>query len=302
VYNRPFSKLPTHLGRAIKEGIAMYSKIRRSLHFSPAKPIPMIILLFTLPAILLAQRWDKMAAFPVPTTYYDDTLTGVTSGPDGALWYTDSNRQVVGRMTTAGSITEYSVCCSPQPITSGPDGALWFGLSGAIGRITTDGIFTSTPLSSCCAQVAGITPGPDGALWFTENGCCGSGDRIGRITTGAVITEFPQIADSNPFSIVAGRDGALWFTEQSGNRIGRITTSGFIVELPVPSCCGPEYITVGQDGALWFTEPNANQIARINAQGVIAEYPLPNANSSPWGITGGPDGAIYGSPNRVGRG
>ena len=32
----------------------------------------------------------------------------------------------------------------------------------------------------------GITPGPDGNLWFTENGA----GKIGRITTGGVITEF----------------------------------------------------------------------------------------------------------------
>jgi virginiamycin B lyase len=155
--------------------------------FPLVKRISMITLLFSLPVILLAQRWDKMAEFPVPTPYFS-TLSDITSGPDGALWYVDSNRNVVGRMTTAGSITEYSVCCSPQSITSGPDGALWVGMSGAIGQMTTGGVFTSTQLPSCCSSIQGITPGPDGALWFTEGGCCEN--RIGRITTAYVITEF----------------------------------------------------------------------------------------------------------------
>ncbi len=164
--------------------------------------------------------------------------------------------------------------------------------------MTTSGSFTSTPLpSGCCAPVQGITSGPDGALWFTEGGyCCGDegpGNRIGRITTAGVITEFEQIPSSNPMGIVAGSDGALWFTEQSGNRIGKITTSGFIVEYPVTSCCGLQSIAAGQDGDLWFTVPNANMVGRITTHGVITEYSLPNANSNPWGITGGPDGAVW---------
>jgi virginiamycin B lyase len=208
-------------------------------------------------------------------------------------------------MTTAGTTTEYTACCTPQGITSGPDGALWFGLSNGIGRIATDGSFKSYPLPSCCPGVQAVTPGPDGALWFTEGGCCGpTGSRIGRITTAGVITEFAQMANSNPAGIVAGRDGALWFTEQSGNRIGRITTTGVIVEFPVPSCCGVQAITAGQDGALWFTEPNANKIGRITMHGVITEYPLPTPNSGPFGITGGPDGAVWFTEqagNRFGR-
>jgi streptogramin lyase len=271
--------------------------IRRKSLFSTAKRISLITLVFSLPAILLAQRWDKMASFPIPSFSFNSGLNSVTSGPDGALWYTDPSRQVVGRMTTAGAVTEYNACCDPQGITSGPDGALWFGLNGAIGRITTTGGFTSTQLPSCCTSVQGITPGPDGALWFTEggNGCCGNGpgNRIGRITTAGVITEFAQIPNSNPFDIVAGSDGALWFTEQSGNRIGRITTSGFIAEFPVSGCCGLEHITAAQTGELWFTEPNANRIGRITTHGVITEFTLPNANSSPWGITGGPDGGVW---------
>ncbi len=47
--------------------------------------------------------------------------------------------------------------------------------------------------------------GQDGALWFTEN----SGNKIERITTAGVITEFPvPTSSSGPRGIVAGPDGA----------------------------------------------------------------------------------------------
>ena len=59
-----------------------------------------------------------------------------------------------------------------------------------------------------------IAAGPDGALWFTEV------DRIGRITTGGVITELAVGAVSNPQGIVTGPDGALWFTESAGTGSG----------------------------------------------------------------------------------
>jgi IPTL-CTERM motif len=49
-----------------------------------------------------------------------------------------------------------------------------------IGRMTPLGVVTEFAISDG-ANPVGITAGPDGALWFTEQ----SGNRIGRITTGA---------------------------------------------------------------------------------------------------------------------
>jgi virginiamycin B lyase len=67
-----------------------------------------------------------------------------------------------------------------------------------------------------------ITSGPDGALWFTED----SVNKIGRITTAGVITEFPvPTAGSGLRGITTGPDGALWFTENFSNKIGRITAT-----------------------------------------------------------------------------
>jgi hypothetical protein len=76
-----------------------------------------------------------------------------------------------------------------------------------------------------------ITDGPDGALWFTELSSPYAGTpqvKIGRITTGATISEYTDTScDNRPrscssegfggeFAITAGSDGALWFTEEEG--------------------------------------------------------------------------------------
>jgi len=118
------------------------------------------------------------------------------------------------------------------------------------------------PLPAAISYPIGIASGPDGNLWFTEQ----KGDKIGRITTAGVITEFtiPTVPyGSGPIGIASGPDGNLWFTEgtSSGNKIGRITTAGVITEFPIPTASsGSQCIASGPDGNLWFTEWVGNRI------------------------------------------
>jgi virginiamycin B lyase len=137
--------------------------------------------------------------------------------------------------------------------------------------------------------------GPDGALWFTEQG----GGKIGRITTAGVITnEYPIPAGGAfPTDITVGSDGALWFTESTYKKVGRITTGGSITQYDVTlggvtagSLLG---IASGPDGALWVADVTGNNIWRIATDGTITNrYPVPTANSYPYEITSGPDGAL----------
>src|SRR5690348_13489554 len=58
-------------------------------------------------------------------------LLGITVGPDGALWFTETAGNNIGRITTSGAITEYPAPTtpfnySPGYIVTGPDGELWF--------------------------------------------------------------------------------------------------------------------------------------------------------------------------------
>jgi len=141
--------------------------------------------------------------------------------------------------------------------------------------------------------MGGITAGPDGALWFTE----GDADKIGRITTMGVVTEYavPTLG-SDPYDISSGPDGALWFTEHYGYKIGRITTSGVLTEFSMPTMdAWPYGITAGPDGAMWFTEiaDTVSKVARITTAGLITEYQTPSLYGGPFAITTGPDSAIW---------
>ncbi len=93
----------------------------------------------------------------------------ITTGPDGALWFTERLVDKIGRITTAGDITEYgtgiTAGSNPVGIVAGPDGALWFTeyTSGKIGRITTGGVVTNE-YPAGASNLWEITAGPDDRL------------------------------------------------------------------------------------------------------------------------------------------
>src|SRR5437868_3758914 len=69
------------------------------------------------------------------------TPLGITVGTDGALWFTESRTNKIGRITTTGVVTEFAVPTAdsyPFDIVAGPDGALWFTelFGNKIGRLT----------------------------------------------------------------------------------------------------------------------------------------------------------------------
>lgn len=246
-------------------------------------------------ATVVSQAQVTFTEYPAPSG--DPRV--IATGPDGNLWFTEATPNKIGRITTAGVVTEFSVSGTPQGITSGPDGNLWFTEYNGqrIGRITTAGAITEFSLPSG-GNPFSITTGPDGNLWFTE----AFGNAIGKITTAGVISEFPiPTAGSGPSDITVGPDGNMWFTECNcfgglppGGQIGRITTAGIITEFPLPSANSePRGIAVGSDGNLWFCEEVANKIGKITTTGVITEYPVPTANSSLISIAAGPDGNLW---------
>jgi streptogramin lyase len=236
----------------------------------------------------------------------NDIPTGITTGPDGNIWFTvggPNETGVVGRLTPGGTLTQFPVPTHFPGlfgITVGPDGNLWFAeTSGKLGRITLSGHITeyslATPGHELDENPAFVTAGPDGNIWFTES----SGNSVGRITPTGQVTRFPpdptnSLLAGGPEDIVAGPDGNLWFSLNRGNRIARITPLGVITVFPLPTGnSGPSDIAVGPDGNLWFTEANASKLGRITTGGQISEFTVPTSRSNPLGITAGPGGKLW---------
>ena len=80
-------------------------------------------------------------------------VNGITAGPDGNLWFTETNANKIGKISPAtGVVTEFNIPTAnagPHGITYSPDGNLWFTeTSGNIGKISTDGKITEYPVGN----------------------------------------------------------------------------------------------------------------------------------------------------------
>ena len=247
--------------------------------------------------------------------------TSITSGSDGALWFTTYNQNLIGRMATDGVTTLYPVptrwnseVWGNGGITSGSDGALWFVANSGqdIGRITTTGSASTFPLPSGIGYASAISAGPDGALWFVVNNSSGP-NAIGKLTTSGQFTIFtnPSLGTANWYGtdhkylwdITPGPDGALWFSSEmasnlnEGSWIGRISTSGVVTEYQIPFAVNPGPLTRGPDGAIWFAGVNVNggnAIGRVTTAGKFSEYAGQSGQiGQVLGLTAGPDGALW---------
>jgi len=218
----------------------------------------------------------------------------ITSGPDGNVWWGDQTANITGRITPAGTVTEFSGI-GADGIVTGPDGNLWLAtgehsaiavVSPSIGSILNTYSTGGTPL--------GITATKSGNLWFTDV----TGNRIGEITTGGQLTMFSQgiTPNSNPEEITEGPDGNLWFTQFG--EIGRITPTGVVTEFTNGiTGTGLFGVTTGPDGNLWFTEERG-VVGRITTSGVVTEFSNGfNPGAQTLGITSGPDGNVWFTDN-----
>jgi streptogramin lyase len=239
----------------------------------------------------------------------------IATGSDGALWFTESAGNKIGRITTQGAVTEFPLAGNPGPagIAAGADGNLWFTerVSSKIGRITTAGVVTEFPTPTPSAEPVGITAAGDGNLWFTERIV----SKICRITTQGVITEFPLGGSAFPRSITEGSDGNLWFTADNVAAIGRMTTTGALQSFamaPLPGFSGAagfsQGITTGPDGKIWFTVATPPVAPNFVYSGAIGRLDPQSCNGIgtctpeafllaglvfPLGLASGPDGALW---------
>jgi virginiamycin B lyase len=119
-------------------------------------------------------------------------------------------------------------------ITTGPDGNLWYttGFAGTIGRITPSGVATEFPLVTFGGTF--IVTGPDGNLWITGNNNIlrFSVAAAGPVstTTGVVSSLNPSnVGQSVTFTATvtgSGPTGRVQFKDGAGNLGAAVTLSG----------------------------------------------------------------------------
>jgi virginiamycin B lyase len=247
-------------------------------------------------ALLLASpsaSAQSITRFVIPTP--DSAPTAITAGPDGALWFAESQGHKIGRIATDGTITEFPLpesAANPLGITAGPGGFLWYTSGGTLGRISTSGDVTTFPISEF-DSFGQIIQGPDGNFW-----CTSYPFRIARITPAGDHANFYGVdagpggsSNPQPVSITAGADGNVWYT--AGTAVGRITPSGDVRAFPLaPPRTGATAITKGPDGLIWFSAPYGLFRLTLSEDGHQYEMKLFAAHPGA-SLASGPDGQLW---------
>jgi len=187
------------------------------------------------------------------------------------LWFTESIRNTIGRITPDGGITEFPVPSesgAPEQIVLGPDEALWF--TGTVGetiwRVSATGEFT--PFPTGLPLRGGILVGPDAALWFTTRDTV-----LGRLTLEGEVSQVPL--DLNPFlGMALGPDGAIWLAGGASGKLVRVLADGavYVYRGSVP---GQRSFTLGvvamDDGSVWYTDYDANVVGHLNPDAALVD-------------------------------
>jgi streptogramin lyase len=241
----------------------------------------------------------EMAVFGVTPNFTNGNVQDIAAGPDGNLWFTkpfNSGQGVVGRITPAGVVTEFTppnADAQPRSIVTGPDGRLWYTDSGGPGRVMT----VSTAGDFEEMATGGVTPdlpdpsypgdlalGPDDALWFRQ----GIG-AVGRLTVEGDFTQFDNGDLEETFGQIVSACGDLWLTTggQGGtSAVWRLTTEGDFTDYTdgIPAG-GPDAITLGADGNVYagvLGDPSS--IVRVGT-GTGCDQTEPTTTTTPAAVT-----------------
>ena len=230
-------------------------------------------------------------------TTFDEALgagspNSITTGPDGALWWTNSisgdTDYLIRRQSVlpSGSPTAFdSEVIQPRSITTGPDGNLWYLGFDTVARMTPAGVVTLFDMPDGTAVGRSLVAGPDGNLWW----CDRSQDRVVRTdhSTGEHTIFEPDGVLDDPVSIAPGDDGNLWLTSGTDDLVGRVTTDGVFAAFPHPDIHDPLEVARGPGGALFVSGEAAN------GQDVIHRLTVLSAPTVPTGLTATPgDGQV----------
>ena len=158
--------------------------------------------------------------FPVPRCGNDNGLWGLTTGPDGDLWFTTTTTQpsqaCFGKVTTSGQVTLYTptVTADLRTIVCGPDGDLYATDTAGSGlvRITPSGV--ETRFATLLTSPYGLGVGPDDQIWMT--GMSGQVEEFDPATNVmSPVATMPSQRGAQPSGftgITIGPDRDMWFT------------------------------------------------------------------------------------------
>jgi hypothetical protein len=230
----------------------------------------------------------NVSEYTVPTlaagTGSKNTTVGtyIAAGGDGNVWFVESIAGNIAKITPAGVITEYPLGIGTGVVIGlalGADSNMWVRSStGKILRVTPSGTVTNfpTPTVNTGSDVE-LVLGPDRALWYPED------QKLGRITTAGVVTEFPLLtptvsgAPNFSFQLVFAPEGPGALLEY---------TSSDVVTFTIPVVATHDFNGDGTSDILWRDTSGNLALWLINGNAIASAGGLGNVSPSVWSIVG----------------
>ncbi len=268
-----------------------------------------VMALVSAPSGYAAKRPKQPTFKSLPAATQGSTVPAITRGPDGRMWYPETNADQIGAITNAGVASHYpsgEMTGQPNTIAVGPDGALWYTLygTGKVGRMTTTGAHTEFDTGAVANSLVGVGAGASGTVWgggeFSQLWSLDSGGAIVLHVVPPALT-----ASRIPSGFVAGKDGRTWV--DLGIFLAAIDGAGNVTEYTQGFDPNPNIraLVPGPDGNVWFTDSQdlnrTGVIGRITPAGVVTLFSKGlKTGSAPLGITVGPDHNLWFTENAGG--
>ncbi len=258
-----------------------------------------------------------VTSWPLPTG--SAGLIGRGQGPgfgqggivswDGALWFAEEDAGNLGRIDTAGTITEYAMPTEvsnpghgPRQLSASPAGlwfnADWAALEGRAGRLDAAGNVDVGFNPGAYVRLASVTATPNGSAWVTYR----DGEGISLVAADASQTKtFSEPRYGGDSESTLGPDGSLWFSDGS-SVIQRITEAGNVRNFAATGEAGEIVSMTTSGGSVWYAKFNpgtyttpsrSGLIGKMSASGVATPFESPYEDLLPSSLTPAADGGVW---------
>ena len=242
------------------------------------------------------REWD------VPTKGAKPYATAV--GPDGSIWFTEEQANKIGHLNPkTGEFKEYPLVntenIAPHGLVADPNGNVWFAASsgGFIGRLEPNSgkVVVFKMPDPKATDPESLAFDSKGTLWFTLQ----NANMVGKLdpASGAIALKPVPSQNARPTGILVLKRGIPMFAEPGAGKIGSILPDSFDVhEFPLPPGTRSRRIAIAPDeNTLYFTDFTGGNLGKLDISiGALVMIPTPGGlDSSPYGLTITPDGAVW---------
>jgi virginiamycin B lyase len=197
---------------------------------------------------------------------YSDTVnpTGVVAATDGSMWFFDGSAGRIGRLTSGGKTTFFTLpteflagISPPYDLVAGVNGDAWFSGQAEVGHIDSAGkmsFFNLTDFDEGSAQEFVVGPGGDASFLTGGEISLGTNapSEIGHIDPAGTLEKI-STGDVTPGLIAIGPGGDLYFAgsdSQYNTVLGSVTPGGVVSTVGITF--GITQMLTGRDGSLWM--------------------------------------------------